>query len=438
MVFVKIVKKKLIIRNFKNIMKADVLLGLQWGDEGKGKIVDVLTSKYDIIARFQGGPNAGHTLEFDGIKHVLHTIPSGIFHKGVINLIGNGVVIDPVIFQNEIIGIEKLDVEMSELLISKKAHLILPTHKLIDAASEKAKGKEKIGSTLKGIGPTYMDKTGRNGLRVGDISDVNFKEKYEKLKRKHIQILNFYDFDYELEELETAWFESLSTLKNYKHIESEHYIHNAIKEGKKILAEGAQGTLLDIDFGSYPFVTSSNTITAGACTGLGIAPNKIGEVFGIFKAYCTRVGSGPFPSELFDEVGATLAKVGNEFGATTGRPRRCGWIDIPALKYAININGVTQLMMMKADVLSGIDTIKACTHYELDGEEIDYLPFEDNEGLTPIYKELEGWEMDLMQLENLSDAPKAVHDYIAWLEDVLETPISIVSVGPDRKQTLFR
>jgi len=438
MVFVKIVKKKLIIRNFKNIMKADVLLGLQWGDEGKGKIVDVLTSKYDIIARFQGGPNAGHTLEFDGIKHVLHTIPSGIFHKGVINLIGNGVVIDPVIFQNEIIGIGKLDVEMSELLISKKAHLILPTHKLIDAASEKAKGKEKIGSTLKGIGPTYMDKTGRNGLRVGDISDVNFKEKYEKLKRKHIQILNFYDFDYELEELETAWFESLSTLKNYKHIESEHYIHNAIKEGKKILAEGAQGTLLDIDFGSYPFVTSSNTITAGACTGLGIAPNKIGEVFGIFKAYCTRVGSGPFPSELFDEVGATLAKVGNEFGATTGRPRRCGWIDIPALKYAININGVTQLMMMKADVLSGIDTIKACTHYELDGEQIDYLPFEDNEGLTPIYKELEGWEMDLMQLENLSDAPKAVHDYIAWLEDVLETPISIVSVGPDRKQTLFR
>ena len=419
-------------------MKADVLLGLQWGDEGKGKIVDVLTSKYDIIARFQGGPNAGHTLEFDGIKHVLHTIPSGIFHPGVINLIGNGVVIDPVIFQNEIIGIEKLAVEMSELLISKKAHLILPTHKLIDAASEKAKGKEKIGSTLKGIGPTYMDKTGRNGLRVGDISVHDFKEKYEKLKRKHIQILNFYDFEYELEELETAWFSSLATLKKYKHIESEHYIHNAMREGKKILAEGAQGTLLDIDFGSYPFVTSSNTITAGACTGLGIAPNKIGEVFGIFKAYCTRVGSGPFPSELFDEVGARLAKVGNEFGATTGRPRRCGWIDIPALKYAININGVTQLMMMKADVLSGIDTIKACTHYELNGEQIDYLPFEDNEGLKPFYKELEGWDMDLMQLENLSEAPKAVYDYISWLEDVLETPISIVSVGPDRKQTLFR
>ena len=419
-------------------MKADVLLGLQWGDEGKGKIVDVLTSKYDIIARFQGGPNAGHTLEFDGIKHVLHTIPSGIFHKGVVNLIGNGVVIDPVIFQNEIIGIKKLAVEMSELLISKKAHLILPTHKLIDAASEKAKGKEKIGSTLKGIGPTYMDKTGRNGLRVGDISTPDFKEKYEKLKRKHVQILNFYDFEYELEELETAWFESLNTLKKYKHIESEHYIHNAIKEGKKILAEGAQGTLLDVDFGSYPFVTSSNTITAGACTGLGIAPNKIGEVFGIFKAYSTRVGSGPFPSELFDEIGERLRKIGNEFGSTTGRPRRCGWIDIPALKYAININGVTQLMMMKADVLSGIDTIKACTHYEFNGEKIDYLPFEDNEHLTPIYKELEGWQMNLMKLENLADAPKALHSYIAWLEEVLETQIVIVSVGPDRKQTFFR
>ena len=419
-------------------MKADVLLGLQWGDEGKGKIVDVLTSKYDIIARFQGGPNAGHTLEFDGIKHVLHTIPSGIFHKGAVNLIGNGVVIDPVIFQNEIIGIKKLEVEMSELLISKKAHLILPTHKLIDAASEKAKGKEKIGSTLKGIGPTYMDKTGRNGLRVGDISTLDFKEKYEKLKRKHIQILNFYDFEYELEELENAWFESLNTLKKYKHIESEHYIHNAIKEGKKILAEGAQGTLLDVDFGSYPFVTSSNTITAGACTGLGIAPNKIGEVFGIFKAYSTRVGSGPFPSELFDEIGERLRKIGNEFGSTTGRARRCGWIDIPALKYAININGVTQLMMMKADVLSGIETIKACTHYEFNGERIDYLPFEDNEQLTPIYKELEGWQMNLMKLENLADAPKALHSYIAWLEEVLETPIVIVSVGPDRKQTFFR
>ena len=419
-------------------MKADVLLGLQWGDEGKGKIVDVLTSNYDIIARFQGGPNAGHTLEFDGIKHVLHTIPSGIFHKGVLNVIGNGVVIDPVIFEREINEIDELDIEMSELLISKKAHLILPTHKLLDAASEKSKGKEKIGSTLKGIGPTYMDKTGRNGLRVGDISDPNFNEKYEKLKQKHIQILNFYDFDYKLEELEKAWFKSLECLKRFPHIESEHFIHKAIKDGKKILAEGAQGTLLDIDFGSYPFVTSSNTITAGACTGLGIAPNKIGEVIGIFKAYCTRVGSGPFPSELHDSVGERLARIGNEFGSTTGRARRCGWIDIPALKYAININGVTQLMMMKADVLSGIDMIKACTHYELNGEQIDYLPFEDNEKLTPVYKELKGWKMDLMQLENISEAPNELHDYITWLENVLETSISIVSVGPDRKQTLYR
>ena len=419
-------------------MKADVLLGLQWGDEGKGKIVDVLTSKYNIIARFQGGPNAGHTLEFDGIKHVLHTIPSGIFHPGVVNLIGNGVVIDPVIFEREIIDIKALNIPMSELLISKKAHLILPTHKLLDAASEKAKGIQKIGSTLKGIGPTYMDKTGRNGLRVGDISAVDFKIRYEKLKQKHIQLLDFYDFEYELEKLEKAWFNSLETLKSFDHIESEHYIHNALKNNKKILAEGAQGALLDIDFGSYPFVTSSNTITAGACTGLGIAPNNIGEVFGIFKAYCTRVGSGPFPSELFDEIGDKLAKVGNEFGSTTGRARRCGWIDIPALKYAININGVTQLMMMKADVLSGIDTIKACTHYELNGVKIDYLPFEDNKDLIPIYKDLNGWKMDLMQLKNLSLAPKEVHEYISWLEKVLETPITIVSVGPDRNQTLYR
>jgi len=418
--------------------KIDVLLGLQWGDEGKGKIVDVLTSKYDIIARFQGGPNAGHTLEFDGIKHVLHTIPSGIFHEGVINLIGNGVVIDPIIFQNEIASISKLNIKMSELLISKKAHLILPTHKLLDAASEKAKGKEKIGSTLKGIGPTYMDKTGRNGLRVGDISSPSFIEKFNNLKKKHLQILEFYNFDYKLEELEKEWFNSLETLKKFQHIDSEHYIHRAIKENKSILAEGAQGTLLDIDFGSYPFVTSSNTITAGACTGLGIAPNKITNVFGIFKAYCTRVGSGPFPTELFNETGARIAKIGNEFGATTGRPRRCGWIDIPALKYAININGVTELIMMKADVLSGIDTIKICTHYELNNQKIDYLPFEDNNTLTPIYKEMQGWDVNLMKLEKIEDAPKEVHQYIKWLEKELETPISIVSVGPDRKQTLFR
>ena len=420
-------------------MKVDVLLGLQWGDEGKGKIVDVLTNNYDIIARFQGGPNAGHTLEFDGIKHVLHTIPSGIFHKGIINLIGNGVVIDPVIFENEINSINKLNIEISELLISKKAHLILPTHKLLDAASEKAKGKNKIGSTLKGIGPTYMDKTGRNGLRVGDVSSINFEEKYKKLKNKHIELLKFYDFEYNLEELESKWFESLNTLKKFKHIDSEHYIQQALKNGKKLLAEGAQGTLLDIDFGSYPFVTSSNTITAGACTGLGVAPNQITDVFGIFKAYCTRVGSGPFPTELNDEIGEHLGKVGNEFGATTGRARRCGWIDLPALKYAININGVTQLMMMKSDVLSGINKIKACTHYlNSNNEKIDYLPFEDNESLTPVYDEIEGWEKDIMKINNLDEAPEQVHNYIKYLEDNLNVPIKIISVGPDRKQTFFR
>ena len=420
-------------------MNTDILLGLQWGDEGKGKIVDVLTKKYDIIARFQGGPNAGHTLEFDGIKHVLHTIPSGIFHKGVTNLIGNGVVIDPIVFQKEIINIEKLDIEYSELLISKKAHLILPTHKLLDAASEKAKGKLKIGSTLKGIGPTYMDKTGRNGLRVGDISLPKFKEKYTALKNKHIQLLNFYDYSYSLEELESQWFQSLEVLKKFKHIDSEHYINQQIKAGKKILAEGAQGTLLDIDFGSYPYVTSSNTTAAGACTGLGIAPNKINEVFGIFKAYCTRVGSGPFPSELFDDIGEKIGKVGNEFGATTGRPRRCGWIDIPALKYAIHINGVTKLMMMKADVLSGINKIKACIGYtNNDGKKIDYLPFENSDNLKPIYKEIEGWKEDLTNLNNLDNAPQALHNYINWLEKTLETPITIVSVGPNRTQTLHK
>ena len=413
-------------------------MGLQWGDEGKGKIVDVLTNNYDIIARFQGGPNAGHTLEFDGIKHVLHTIPSGIFHKGIINLIGNGVVIDPVIFEKEIISIKKLNLEISELYISKKAHLILPTHKLLDAASEHAKGKHKIGSTLKGIGPTYMDKTGRNGLRVGDLNSINFKDKYNKLKNKHIELLKFYDFDYKLEKLEQDWFNSLKTIKKFKHIDSEHFIHRSIKEGKKILAEGAQGTLLDIDFGSYPFVTSSNTITAGACTGLGVAPNQISDVFGIFKAYCTRVGSGPFPTELDNEIGKHLGKVGNEFGATTGRARRCGWIDLPALKYAININGVTQLMMMKSDVLSGIDKIKVCTHYLNNNDKIDYLPFEDNTNLKPVYKELKGWEMNIMNINDLSEAPKEVHDYIKYLEDELQVPIKIISVGPDRKQTFFR
>ncbi|MEE2931617.1 MAG: adenylosuccinate synthase [Bacteroidota bacterium] len=419
-------------------MSVDVLLGLQWGDEGKGKIVDVLTSNYDIIARFQGGPNAGHTLEFDGIKHVLHTIPSGIFHKEITNIIGNGVVIDPIIFQNEIKSIQKLNIPISSLLISKKAHLILPTHKLLDAASEQAKGKEKIGSTLKGIGPTYMDKTGRNGLRVGDISTTSFEKKYNKLKEKHLQLLKFFDFAFELEKLEEDWFNSLETLNTFEHIDSEYYLIQNINQGKKILAEGAQGTLLDIDFGSYPFVTSSNTITAGACTGLGIPPNKIKDVFGIFKAYCTRVGSGPFATELFDEIGEHLGKIGNEFGATTGRARRCGWIDLPALKYAININGVTQLMMMKSDVLSGIDNIKVCTHYEINGEKVEHLPFEYHNNLKPIYKIFNGWKMNIMKLDNLNDAPKELNEYITYLEKELKVPIKIISVGPDRKQTLFR
>ena len=419
-------------------MSVDILLGLQWGDEGKGKIVDVLTKKYDIIARFQGGPNAGHTLEFEGIKHVLHTIPSGIFHKGVVNLIGNGVVIDPIIFQNEIISIDKLNIEISELLISKKAHLILPTHKLLDAASEKAKGKNKIGSTLKGIGPTYMDKTGRNGLRIGDLNSNNFKDKYIKLRNKHIELLKFYNFEYDLEEIEKEWFDSLETLKRFDHIDSENYIHQSINIGKKILAEGAQGTLLEIDFGSYPYVTSSNTIAAGACTGLGIAPNQIGEVFGIFKAYCTRVGSGPFPTELSDDTGKRLGKVGNEFGSTTGRARRCGWIDLPALKYAININGVTQLMMMKADVLSGINPIKVCTQYKVNNDYIDFLPFEDNDLLIPVYDELNGWDDDLTKLTSLEDAPKNLHNYINYLEEELNVSIKIVSVGPNRVQTLFK
>ena len=421
-------------------MSVDVLLGLQWGDEGKGKIVDVLTQDYDIIARFQGGPNAGHTLEFDGIKHVLHTIPSGIFHENAINIVGNGVVIDPIIFKKEIDALNKMDVDLTQkLLLSKKAHLILPTHKILDAASEKAKGKSKIGSTLKGIGPTYMDKTGRNGLRVGDINSSEFKNRYDKLVAKHSRLLDNDFMDFDLDSLEKEWFEGIEVLKSFIHIDSEHYLHQAQKKGKKILAEGAQGTLLDIDFGSYPFVTSSNTISAGACTGLGIAPNKIGDVFGIFKAYCTRVGSGPFPTELFDEVGEFIGKVGNEFGATTGRKRRCGWIDIPALKYAIAINGVTKLMMMKADVLSNLENIQVCTHYKYNGELIDYLPFDASEDtIEPIYKELAAWKEDLTQLSSIDDAPTQLIDYIDFLEKELETPIVVVSVGPDRTQTLNR
>ncbi|MBQ19304.1 MAG: adenylosuccinate synthase [Vicingaceae bacterium] len=421
-------------------MKVDVLLGLQWGDEGKGKIVDVLTPKYDVIARFQGGPNAGHTLEFDGIKHVLHTIPSGIFHKGVNNIVGNGVVIDPVILKREIDALIKMGVDMNkQLFVSKKAHLILPTHRLLDAASEAAKGKGKIGSTLKGIGPTYMDKTGRNGLRVGDIFEVDFKEKYDQLVAKHKDLLKFYDYGYDLSALEDDFFNGVETIKNLTVIDSEHFLNNVINNNKSILAEGAQGTMLDIDFGSYPFVTSSNTTTAGTCTGLGIAPNKIGKVFGIFKAYCTRVGSGPFPTELHDEVGESIRKAGNEFGSTTGRPRRCGWVDLPALKYAIMINGVTELIMMKADVLSDFDTIKVCTHYEIDGEKIDYMPYDIvSKEVKPIYTALKGWKKDLTKLASINDVPQELTAYIEYLEQELNVPITIVSVGPDRTQTIYR
>lgn len=421
-------------------MKVDVLLGLQWGDEGKGKIVDVLTPKYDIIGRFQGGPNAGHTLEFSGIKHVLHTIPSGIFHESVVNIVGNGVVIDPVIFRKEIDALVKLGVDVkSRLVLSKRAHLILPTHRLLDAASEASKGKEKIGSTLKGIGPTYMDKTGRNGLRIGDIDSPDFKNKYQTLVEKHKQLLNFYNFDYNLSELEPAWFEGIELLKTFERIESEHYINDALKNNKAILAEGAQGSLLDIDFGSYPFVTSSSTICAGACTGLGIAPNKIGNVIGIFKAYCTRVGSGPFPTELDDAIGEQIRKTGNEYGSTTGRPRRTGWLDLPALKYAVMINGVTELMMMKADILSGFETIKVCTLYSLHGKKIDYLPYDYSpELLSPVYTDLKGWNKDLTGLNHPDEMPEELNAYIAFIEREVGVPISIVSVGPDRTQTLMR
>ncbi len=420
-------------------MKVDVLLGLQWGDEGKGKIVDVLTPQYDIIARFQGGPNAGHTLEFEGIKHVLHTIPSGIFRKEVINIVGNGVVIDPVIFQKEMEKLAPFNLDLKKsLLISKKAHLILPTHRLLDAASEAAKGTNKIGSTLKGIGPTYMDKTGRNGLRVGDIFSPNFKAKYDALVEKHVGILKHHEgFEYDLAELEGPFMEGIEKLRALTAIDSEQYINDALKAGKKILAEGAQGTMLDIDFGTYPFVTSSNTVTAGTCTGLGIAPTKIGSVIGIFKAYCTRVGSGPFPTELENEVGEAIRKEGREFGATTGRPRRCGWIDLPALKYAIMINGVTELSMMKADVLGTFEKIDVCTHYLVDGERMDYLPYDLTDvEVVPVYESLEGWNCDLTQLSNYADAPQALKNYVTYLEEKLETPITVVSVGPDRKQTL--
>ena len=420
-------------------MGVDVLLGLQWGDEGKGKIVDVLTPQYDIIARFQGGPNAGHTLEFEGIKHVLHTIPSGIFRNDVMNIIGNGVVIDPVILQKEIKQLEKLNVDVqSKLLISKKAHLILPTHKLLDQASEIAKGKQKIGSTLKGIGPTYMDKTGRNGLRIGDISSVDFNKKYQKLKEKHFKILKDSTLLKNLDSIESEFLKSIEYIKKFKHIDSEHYLNKASKNGKKILAEGAQGTLLDIDFGTYPYVTSSNTITAGTCTGLGIAPNKIKKIVGIFKAYCTRVGSGPFPSELKDEIGEKIRQVGHEFGATTGRERRCGWIDLPALKYAIMINGVTELSMMKADVLDSFEDIYVCTHYIQNEEKINFFPFDLSDNTKPVFKKVKGWNQDITKSKKESDFPKELSAYINYLEKELEVPISIVSVGPNRSETIVR
>ena len=423
-------------------MAVDLLLGLQWGDEGKGKIVDVLTSNYDIIARFQGGPNAGHTLEFDGIKHVLRTIPSGIFHEKSINVIGNGVVIDPVVFVKELEGLDQFSIDYkAKLIISRKAHLILPTHRLLDAASEASKGKAKIGSTLKGIGPTYMDKTGRNGIRVGDLELTNWKEKYRALANKHEAMISFYNVDiqYNLAEMEVEFFDAVERLKELTFIDSEAYLNDAMKNGKTILAEGAQGSLLDIDFGTYPFVTSSNTTAAGACTGLGIAPNKVNDVYGIFKAYTTRVGSGPFPTELFDKVGEKMAKIGNEFGAVTGRPRRCGWLDLVALKYTCQVNGVTQLMMMKGDVLSGFSKLKVCTAYTYKGETINHLPYNiEPENVTPIYSEFDCWKEDLTKMTAVSQFPKELNEYIAFLEKELEIPIKIVSVGPDRTQTIHR
>ncbi|MDP2688247.1 MAG: adenylosuccinate synthase [Aequorivita sp.] len=423
-------------------MAVDLLLGLQWGDEGKGKIVDVLTKNYDIIARFQGGPNAGHTLEFDGIKHVLRTIPSGIFHKDSMNVIGNGVVIDPVVFVKELEALEKYNIDFKKnLIVSRKAHVILPTHRLLDAASEASKGKAKIGSTLKGIGPTYMDKTGRNGIRIGDLELENWQDKYRALADKHEAMIAFYNVEvqYDLADLEAEFFAAVETLKTLTFIDSEEYLHQAQKDGKTILAEGAQGSLLDIDFGTYPFVTSSNTTAAGACTGLGIPPNKVKDVYGIFKAYTTRVGSGPFPTELFDEVGIKMAKIGNEFGAVTGRPRRCGWLDLVALRYAVQVNGVTQLIMMKADVLSGFEMLKVCTAYNYKGKTIHHFPYNiEAENVTPVYSEMKGWKADLTKMGEASQLPQALNDYIEFLEKELEVPIKIVSVGPDRKQTIHR
>jgi adenylosuccinate synthase len=416
-------------------MKVDVLLGLQWGDEGKGKIVDVLTPRYDIITRFQGGPNAGHTLEFNNIKHILHNIPSGIFREDKLNIIANGVVLDPVIFRREIESLEEMGIDLTKnLWISKKAHLILPTHRILDAASEAAKGKSKIGSTLKGIGPTYMDKTGRNGLRVGDI-DHNFREKYETLRTKHQHLLKQYDYKYNLDE-EEKFFEAIEVIRKFNRVDTEYELNRFMENGKSILAEGAQGTLLDIDFGSYPYVTSSNTICAGACTGMGIAPTSIGEVYGIFKAYCTRVGSGPFPSELIDADGEKLRGIGKEFGSTTGRPRRCGWLDLVALKYSLMLNGVTQLIMTKTDVLDTFDTIKVATAYSIDGELTDQMPFDLDVEVKPVFTELPGWNTDLTEVQSKEMFPPELRDYITFLEKELQVPVRYVSVGPDREQII--
>lgn len=422
-------------------MKADVLLGLQWGDEGKGKVVDYLAPKYNVVARFQGGPNAGHTLEFDGHKHVLHQIPSGIFRNQIKNIIGNGVVLDPVIFKKEIEGLSSFDINFKQnLYISKKTQLILPSHKLLDAAYEKAKGKDKIGSTLKGIGPSYQDKIARNGLRVGDILAPGFNERYRNLVNKHEAVLQHHDFEYDLVEVEKPFFEAIDFLRDFNLINSEYLINDCVNTDQTVLAEGAQGSLLDIDFGSYPYVTSSNTMTAGACTGLGVAPKNIGEVFGIFKAYCTRVGGGPFPTELFDEVGKAIQDEGHEYGATTGRPRRCGWLDLPALKYAIMINGVSQLFMMKADVLSILEEIKICTKYKLaDGTETEEMPFQlMDEEITPVYETMAGWKSDLTNIRSYEDFPVELKDYVTYIEKATGVPIKIVSVGPDRTQTILR
>lgn len=417
--------------------KVDVLLGLQWGDEGKGKAVDFLAPKYDIVARFQGGPNAGHTLEFDGKKHVLHQIPSGIFHPDILNIIGNGVVIDPIVFAREIRDLVPFGIDATKtLVLSNKAQLILPTHKLLDKALELAKGDEKIGSTLRGIGPTYQDKIGRHGLRIGDIIESDFDLKYGKLKEQHLSLLSKLGFTEDIQEQESAFFESLDLMRKFKILSTEYLINDSLKKGKKILAEGAQGTLLDIDFGSYPFVTSSNTTTAGACTGLGIAPNQIDQVFGIFKAYCTRVGSGPFPTELFNQEGEELRKLGNEFGATTGRPRRCGWLDIPALNYSCMLNGVTQLFMMKADVLSGIEPVKICNSYNSNEGLTSEFPYAYNDSYSPIFEEVPGWKLD--GIPEYDGLPQNLHSFIGSIEQSVNVPITLISLGPDRKETVLK